>query len=296
MFDLAWLHPVTQTRLFFLSLPLSLLRMDLKCDNSDCPSREAAPKFLVCSGCSTVRYFVCERAGDALDVNGNVGNSDSEKRNIPPERFASEMRPAIVDVKIENTTAQETVVIGTIKIQVIDIAMTNRNGGFFGCVNKYSHELGKLALQFDAVGRLHYNEGCWQQDDFEDEQYLVYLERLIIEPAWQGKGLEALNGAQYIFTWPSVLTHLEPPLVNGWFGNPTPAEEAAWIAKRDRIIRFYRKDTSHPSHTIPVEYDAHFQELAPAETEARRGDAIWHIISFIQQGFFSVTLPLYVPK
>lgn len=53
----------------------------------------------------------------------------------------------IIDVKIEKTTAQETIEVGTIKIQVIDIAMTNRNGGFFECVDEYSHVSSALFFQ-----------------------------------------------------------------------------------------------------------------------------------------------------
>ncbi|KAJ7028529.1 hypothetical protein C8F04DRAFT_1119015, partial [Mycena alexandri] len=120
------------------------------------------------------------------------------------------------------------------------------------CQKSDAHELGKLALHFDARGRLRPNRGCWQPQDFRNEPYLVYLEELVIQPAWRGKGLstwvlpklfhlEALNGAQYIFTWPTVLGRLQPPLVNGFFGDRTPAEEDAWVMKRDRIIRFYRK-------------------------------------------------------
>ncbi|KAJ7141167.1 hypothetical protein C8R44DRAFT_762863 [Mycena epipterygia] len=158
----------------------------------------------------------------------------------------------------------------------------------------YSHELGKLALQFDGNGRLRPNAGCWRPADFRNENLLVYFKELMIEETWRGKGLgtwllpklfhlNELNGANFMFTWPTVLTYLEPPSVNGMFGDPTPTEQADWLAKRDRIIRFYQKAgfrrlanshffclakrTMHPSHSITIDADAAFQELPPADTE-----------------------------
>ncbi|KAJ7028532.1 hypothetical protein C8F04DRAFT_1398873 [Mycena alexandri] len=290
--------------------------MDLKCDNSNCPSAssgEAAPKLLVCSGCSAVRYCSKDCQTACWKVHNQVcwmhpAPLSGLRLRVEPENKAGCYAESddechreteysahkIINVKIEKTTAQETIEVGTIKIQVIDIAMTNRNGGFFECVNEYSHELGKLALHFDARGRLRPNRGCWQPQDFRNEPYLVYLEEFVIQPAWRGKGLgtwvlpklfhlEALNGTQYIFTWPTVLGYLEPPLVNGPFGNPTPAEQAAWTIKRDRIIRFYQKagfrrlansnffcfakNTSHLSYTIAIEEDAPVKELPPPTTE-----------------------------
>lgn len=114
-----------------------------------------------------------------------------------------------------------------------------------------------MALQFDNNGYLRLNDGCWVPEDFEEELFLVYIEELVIDPPWRGKGvgtslfsklfrLEELDGAHFIFVWPTILTYLEPSRAQvGLSGNPTPDEEAALVAKRveksDRIIEFYRK-------------------------------------------------------
>ncbi|KAJ7760943.1 hypothetical protein B0H16DRAFT_1884395 [Mycena metata] len=276
--------------------------MDLKCDNLDCPGASASPgvalqTLLVCSGCSAVHYCSkeCQKAcwkahkqacrmhpaslaGLRLRVVPEVEDYYLDEESDDGENEYSAQK--IIDLKIEKTTAKETIEVGTIKIQVIDIPMTNRNGGFFECVDEYSHELGKLALNFNARGRLRPNQGCWQPQDFRNNRYLVYLEELIIDPAWRGKGLgtwalpklfdlEALHGSQYIFAWPTVLGNLD--------------EQAAWTIKRDRIIRFFQKagfrrlinsdffcvakNASHRSRAIPIEEDAPFKELPPPTTE-----------------------------
>ncbi|KAJ7782472.1 hypothetical protein DFH07DRAFT_1055240 [Mycena maculata] len=233
-------------------------------------------------------------------VTDPYNDSDSDGGNFESESAAKKE----LDIKIEHTQNNTTTEVGHMKIQVIDIVKTLRFG-FFDCLDEYSHELGKLALHLDAIGRPLPNEGCWRPEDFQNECFLIYLEELVIEQAWRGQGLgtalfpklfhvDALRGADFIFTWPTPLSYLEPPLVNGWFGGPTPTEEAAWLAKRDRIIKFYRKagfrrlanshffclakDPSHPSHSIPVEADAPFEELPPpaTEEEARRRYMAYH--------------------
>ncbi|KAJ7162165.1 hypothetical protein C8R46DRAFT_1353178 [Mycena filopes] len=211
------------------------------------------------------------------------------------KHWAQQLYFAIVYVKIEHSTAGGgTTEVGTVQIQVIDIAMTNRNGGFFECVDEYARELGQLALYFDAYGRLQPNRGCWQPRDFKNERHLVYIQELDIEPAWRGKGLgawvlrtllnlPALQGARYLFTWPTVLLRFEPMSANGPFGDPTPTEQAAFLKKRDGIIQFYRKvgfrrlanghffcwakNRSHASHAISIEEGAPFEELPPPTTE-----------------------------
>ncbi|KAJ6594512.1 hypothetical protein B0H19DRAFT_1095832 [Mycena capillaripes] len=224
-------------------------------------------------------------------VDSSEDRSDGESDDDYESEYAARK---ILEIKIEHTQAEKTVGIGSIKIQRIDILKTRRFG-FFECLDEYSHELGKLALHFDHTGRLRPNGGCWRPSDFQNERFLVYVEQLIIEPEWRGKGvgswvlpklfdLEVLNTARYLFTWPTVLLHLEPPSVNGFWGEPTPAEQAAWVAKRDRIIRFHQKvgfrrlanghffcfarKNDHPSHLIPIEGDAPYADLPPPDTEA----------------------------
>jgi hypothetical protein len=80
----------------------------------------------------------------------------------------------------------------------------------------------------------------------------VYLEEVIIKPAWRGKGiatlllpklfeLDELKGTKFMFTWPTVLNHLEPPSVNGMFGTLTPDEQAARLKRIDCVVRFFQK-------------------------------------------------------
>ncbi|KAJ6594508.1 hypothetical protein B0H19DRAFT_63789 [Mycena capillaripes] len=280
--------------------------MDLKCDNANCPTATVPPsKLFACSGCSTVKY--CSKD---CQVTSWRSHKQVCRLHPPPSLsgirlrvMAKEMRSScqdenaysakkIVEVKIEHLQheAGEPDKVGFIKIQVIDIPMTRRNGGFFECLDENSH----LALQFDYAGRLHPNDGCWRASDFQNERFLVYIEELIIEQKWRGKGvgswvlpklfhLEVLNNARYLFAWPTVVSFLEPPSINGWRGRPTPAEQAAWVTRRDGFITFYRKvgfrrlanshffcfakKTDHPSHLIPMEEDAPFKELPPPDTE-----------------------------
>ncbi|KAF8136817.1 hypothetical protein K438DRAFT_1996900 [Mycena galopus ATCC 62051] len=188
--------------------------------------------------------------------------------------------------------------VGSAIIWVIDISMMRRNGGFFHYLEAYSHELGKLALHFDREGRLLPNPGCWQAQDFENEWFLVYLEKIIINEEWRGRGLatwllprlfhlDGVNGAHYIFTWPTVLNFLEPISANGLFGGLTQAENMAWLKKQERIIELFRKvgfrrlansefffclakKSDHASHSVPIEQDAPFEELPPATTEEEK--------------------------
>jgi hypothetical protein len=81
---------------------------------------------------------------------------------------------------------------------------------------------------------------------------IIYMHEVIIQDAWRGKGIgswalprlflmDELKGISFMFTWPTVLNSLEAPGVNGPFGEPTPSEMAAYEAKRQRIIKFYRQ-------------------------------------------------------
>ncbi|KAJ7467085.1 hypothetical protein FB451DRAFT_404819 [Mycena latifolia] len=242
----------------------------MKCDNKNCPSAAHALKLMVCTGCFSANYCSKEcqtsswsshkqacklhpppsLSGIRLRVappeekyNGNFEESDDEESEFSAKK--------IINVKIEHTEADKTLEVGYIKIQVIELAITRRFG-FFDCLDEYSHELAKLALQFDHNGYLNPNSGCWRPADFRKEGFLVYLEELVIEPEWRGRGLgtwllpklfhlDELKGSNFIFTWPTVLGHLWPPNVNGPFGLMTPAEQAAWETKRDLIIKFFQE-------------------------------------------------------
>ncbi|KAJ7140500.1 hypothetical protein C8R43DRAFT_588573 [Mycena crocata] len=285
--------------------------METTCDNPNCVA-SPSQKTLLCSGCSTAKYCsqkcqiatwpshkeACKfqpppsLAGIRVRVE-EPGEGSEEEYDDEEDSDSEYAAQKIVNVKIEHIQGDETVAVGSIKIQVIEIAKTRRLG-FFDCLDEYSHELGKLALHFDAYGRLRPNQGCWRPADFQKEPFLIYIELLEIEASWRGKGLgtwlvsqlfhlEALKQAKFMFTWPTVLMHLEPPSVNGMFGDPTPEEEARFIAKRDRNIKFFQKirfrrlansfffclakNKSHPSHSISVDDDAPFKDLHPADTK-----------------------------
>ncbi|KAJ7680954.1 hypothetical protein DFH06DRAFT_1164625 [Mycena polygramma] len=300
--------------------------MDSKCDNTNCPMATAtasAPKLplFVCSGCSVARYCsqACQEvswsshkqacrlhppphlAGISVRVveqearakfDGFWGYGGFDQVSDVENEFSAQK---IHDLKIEHTEAGKTVEVGYVKLQVIDIPMTRRNGRFFDCLDEYSHELGKLALHFDRLGYLRPNEGCWSRSDFEGEKYLVYIQDLVlVAEEWRGRGLgtwllpklfdlRIVHGAHYLFAWPTVLNSLEPPNVNGPFGALTPVEDAAWLFKRHLIITFFQKagfrrlangeffclakNASHPSHSITIAHDAPFKELPPPDTE-----------------------------
>ncbi|KAF7357874.1 N-acetyltransferase [Mycena venus] len=269
--------------------------MDSKCDNPRCPSTSPS-KLSACSGCSAVKY--CSKE---CQLASWPSHRQACKLYPPPSLSGIRVRPVahhegnfmkILAIEIEHVHGEKTVHVGSVKIQVIDTESFDE--GFFECLDEYSRDLAMLALHFDPMGRLRPNSGCWQPADFLDERFLVYLQEIVIVEAWRGKGLgtwllpklfylDGLNGAQYIFTWPTVLNFLEPIGINGPFGARTLAEQDAWLAKRDRIIGFHRrigfrrlanghffclaKNSSHPSHSVPIEEDAPFEELPPPETE-----------------------------
>ncbi|KAK7018856.1 N-acetyltransferase [Favolaschia claudopus] len=289
------------------------------CGNSHCPTTLAAnSQPALCARCSIVVYCsegcriaawpthkqeclaVAEPPPPSLQLRLRLLHRPKVVSPFRRENEYSAQR--ILDYKIEfhgDGQASQTLPVGEVRIQVIDIPMTRRNGGFFNCLDEYSHELGKLALHFDSDGMLHPNSGVFQPDDFETQNHLVYLQTVIVHEAWRSKGVgswlisqlfdldDVPNDAEYIFTWPTVLNTLEPIGVNGMFGDPTPAENAAWLAKKNRIIGWYRKagfrrlansgffclakQSTHPSRSLPIEHDAPFKELPPPMTEAEWG-------------------------
>ncbi|KAJ6625788.1 hypothetical protein B0H10DRAFT_590466 [Mycena sp. CBHHK59/15] len=291
--------------------------MESACENVNCASILLPSEILLCSGfisCSKECQVASWRshkkacmlhpppslAGIRLVVKGGYdadGDLDHADGGWDDEDGLEEddlMFSALKSIKVQ--IEHINVPVGFVKFKVIDLQKVRRCG-FFDCLDECSHELGKLALLFDGNGRLHFKEGCWRAADFNGENFMVYLDELVIEPEWRGKGLgtwllpklfflEELKESRFIFAWPTLLNFLEPPLANGPFGSRTPAEQVDWIRKRDLIIKMFRKagfrrlcnsdffclakKSSHPSHSIPLDGDAPFEELPPATTEDER--------------------------
>ncbi|KAJ7646687.1 hypothetical protein FB45DRAFT_891078 [Roridomyces roridus] len=282
----------------------------IECDSPSCPSRGKTCRFYTpactCSGCSGPKYcsFQCQDAAWATHKTVCTVPSSASKAGVhihalekgPREQSETEYDAQTVSKSNTRPGAALPQKVGHAKLQIIEIWKT-REYGFFDCLNEYSQQLGQMALHFDVIGRLKPNRGCWQPEDFDGQPYLVYLEELVVDLPWRGKGigsailpmlfqLSELNGAGFILTFPTVLNRLEPPSVNGPFGDLTPEEEDTWLAKRDRIIEFYRKsgfrrlansdffclaeDASHPSRSIPIDGDAKFEELPPPTTQEER--------------------------
>ncbi|KAJ7162169.1 hypothetical protein C8R46DRAFT_345154 [Mycena filopes] len=197
------------------------------------------------------------------------------KRPLDDFEFSA-MTP--VNVLIEHEQGDRYVKVGIVKMQLVDIARA-RSIGFAYCMDALSQDFAELSTHFDNNGRLRPNKGCWKAEDFQAERCITYIDEVIIDEAWRGKGLgtwlipklfqlQNLRGAQFIFTWPSVLSRLEHGPTD------TPAKKAAHYAKSMRIIGFFQKvgfrrlgnslffclanDASHPSRSIPVEEDAHY--------------------------------------
>ncbi|KAJ7282652.1 hypothetical protein C8J57DRAFT_1218841 [Mycena rebaudengoi] len=283
------------------------------------------PALFICSGCSSARYcskdcqlaswrshkvackltppislagitlLVQTKYGAKPDTDEDEDEDEDEIRDVVDHK-GSPVKTRIL--KIQHTSTEATVEVGYVRIQVIDLRKIPPHQ-FFEYFDEVSHELAKLALLFDGNGNLHPNDGCWSAADFANERHMVYITELFIEEAWRARGLgswllprlfylKELKSAQFVFSWPTVLLFLEPPLANGLFGEPTPDEQLAWVAKRDRIIKFYRrvefrrlansnffclaKKLSHPSHAIPMDEDAPLKPLPPPrnEEEARQ--------------------------
>ncbi|KAJ7646656.1 hypothetical protein FB45DRAFT_998104 [Roridomyces roridus] len=200
-----------------------------------------------------------------------------------------------VDIEYARPGITIPIKIGYISLDVIDFTQA-RVQGFFDCLDGHSQELGQLALYFDSFGYLRPNNGCWNPADFQGERSLIYIPEFVVEEAWRGKGvgraifpklfeLPQLDGAGFIFAWPTVLGHLEPR-VNGNYN------QQAWEAKRDRIVEFFgkasiscenclagfrrlanstffclAKDGGHTSHSILIDGEAPYQQLPPPITE-----------------------------
>ncbi|KAJ7683265.1 hypothetical protein B0H14DRAFT_3060111 [Mycena olivaceomarginata] len=272
----------------------------MKCENARCPSTSPSPKLFLCGGCSTVKYCsekcqlasrtshkqVCKLYPPPSSLSGiRLRVVRKQEDNVPLEEETEFSALKILELEILHIEGENLVKVGVIEIYVIDIPMMHRNGGFFRMPQRIlsSKDLGQLALHFDHDGDLHPNRGCWQPKDFKKERFLVYLNQITFH---LGRGV--LNGAQYIFSWPTVLNNLEPIPINGIFGRLTAAENEAWLRKRERIIEFFArydsgdvgfrrlanaqffclaKRSSHPSHLVAVEEDAPFEDLPPATTE-----------------------------
>ncbi|KAJ7646664.1 hypothetical protein FB45DRAFT_891034 [Roridomyces roridus] len=232
------------------------------------------------------------------DSNSGSEEEDEDELDMEGEGWMTAIKGVVVDIEYTHPETNATVKVGHAFLQVINIpkALTFPYG-FFGCLDDNSRELALLALHFDEIGRLCPNNGCWQPEDFDLEESLVNLTVLVVDVPWRGKGigrdvfsklfeLPELNETGLILSYPSVLNHLEPDGVNGRFGKRTAEEQAAYQAKWDRNVKFYQKsafrrlansdffclakDTTHPSHSIPIDQDAPYQDLPPPTTEEER--------------------------
>ncbi|KAJ7282650.1 hypothetical protein C8J57DRAFT_1554813 [Mycena rebaudengoi] len=268
------------TSTFYL---LRLLLCSIDCQIASWRSHKLACKLAPPSSLAGIKFVVTADDDEAY-VDDEEGDDDDEN---PFSALKT------LNVKIEHTSTETTVKVGNVEIQVIDLRKIPPYQ-FFDYFDEFSHDLANLALLFDTNGRLRPNEGCWRAADFRSESHLVYVKELVIEVSWRGRGLgtwllprlfylEELKDARFLFSWPTVLNQLESPLANGRFGEPTLDEQLAWVAKRDRIIKFYRKvgfrrlansdffclakKSSHLSHAIPMDEDAPLKPLPPPRNE-----------------------------
>ncbi|KAE9404758.1 FMN-linked oxidoreductase [Gymnopus androsaceus JB14] len=185
--------------------------------------------------------------------------------------------------------------VGEMIVQVIDRSEIYEP--FFDVLEDRSQELGLFVLLFDREeGRLRADvlqagTKCWNDEDADSMHLypMLYIEELVIEEEWRGKGvgswavpqlfetneIEKLE-ACYIFTFPTVLNRLEPQI---WFREPTKEETKAYNEKKHRIIKFYRrigfrrlgnsdffcfaKDATHRSRQIAPEDDAGYIKAIP---------------------------------
>ncbi|KDQ60347.1 hypothetical protein JAAARDRAFT_205307 [Jaapia argillacea MUCL 33604] len=246
-----------------------------------------------CSGGTFVeglRLVVERDEASDIDEEDDDSEEDDDPEEYPEEDysevFSEDSWLKNLGVKIESA---EGAIVGRVAIQLIYPARTDGDG-FFDCLDEMSRELSQFALLFDDYGDLqsnvaHAGTRCWKARDFDEDGVLMYVASLIIEEKWRGRGvgtwalprlflLNELKHARFMFTWPTVLNHLEP----------TPQEEVAWVMKQNRIIKFYRavgfrrvghsdffcyaKLPSHGSRAIPADADAEYQEPPPPRTEA----------------------------
>ncbi|KAJ7282648.1 hypothetical protein C8J57DRAFT_1172645 [Mycena rebaudengoi] len=264
--------------------------MDAKCENPQCPMvpDSTTPATFVCSDCSSARYCsqACQDASmpaheaackltPPASLSGIELVVTRDRSNGSDHEFAA-LKTLIVNIK--HKSAGNTVEVGTVKIQVVSLRDIPPNS-FFNFLDAFSHDLANLAQLFNGNGKLRSNTGCWSAADFASQNYLVYIEEMIIEESWRERGLGSwllprlfylkelrVRGAQFIITWPTVLNQLEPRV------QATPATQRAWETKQERIIKFFQRagfrrlansfffclanDASHPSHAIPVDEDA----------------------------------------
>ncbi|KAJ7646674.1 hypothetical protein FB45DRAFT_998113 [Roridomyces roridus] len=274
-----------------------------QCDNASCVQQVHLGDYkrgVVCSGCSEAQY--CEpRCQEASWLSHEATctvplSVDLKAIRVrvkeDEEEYLDDSAITGVDIDIQYTYPETnaTVKVGHAFLQVIDIAEALAFPfGFFGCLDEFSGpdgELARLALHFDDFARLRPNNGCWQPADFDYGEPLVFLTKLVVDVPWRGKGigsdifsklfeLRELSEAGIIVTYPNVLHYLEPKM-----DKPT---RAAYQAKEDGIIKFYQKsafrrlasseffclakDPTHPSHSIPIDQDAPYQDLPPPKTD-----------------------------
>ncbi|KAJ7646677.1 hypothetical protein FB45DRAFT_179313 [Roridomyces roridus] len=266
---------------------------------------------IICSGCEGVRYcsYQCQVAAWALQhqvvcaaplsvaLSGihlrvweqpRSDDSDEEEDEDHGRYYTDTLKDRArktlkLEIMYTDPKTNRAHKVGHVIVEIIKLALV-RGSGFHESLDGYSRELARLSAEFDSRGRISANNGCWQPGDFDGERRLVYLEEFIVDVPWRGKGiggivlpmlfeLTEVEGARFIFSWPTVLDDLEPRASDDGF---TDAEQATLRAKCDRIIAFYRragfrrlinshffclaKDNNHASHSVPADEDAPYQE------------------------------------
>ncbi|KDQ60348.1 hypothetical protein JAAARDRAFT_205308 [Jaapia argillacea MUCL 33604] len=278
----------------------------MSCDNANCTAKSSALNLSQCSLCKTAAYCsdACKRAAapshkkecSKIVVNGLhliVTYDEAQEGDGDDEDEDEESDTAWLKHLHINIVSGEGETVGRIKIQIITPSKAYE--GLFLSLDEESSELSQFAVIFDDDGRLlksvgKAGSGCWSPKDTSPGGILVYIEELVVEKPWRDRGvgswalprlylLDPLKKARFLFTWPTVLNHLEPTTVPVG-QEPTLQQKAEWAAKKEGIAAFFRKvgfrrvgtssffcfakDPKHRSRSISIEEDAKHHSPPPS--------------------------------
>ncbi|KAJ7646665.1 hypothetical protein FB45DRAFT_891036 [Roridomyces roridus] len=285
-----------------------------QCDNASCGNQVPSSIWssgVLCSGCSGARYCAapCQEVSWAshkaictvpksvklgeirlhCKIEEEDEDEDEDGYDSDEDMDSTCIKNISVDIEYKPFGSNTAVKIGYARLVLVDIEKT-RSVGFFFRLDDESDELSNFAVLFDDEGPLRPNSGCWQPEDFDEQDYLVVLTELVVDIPWREQGigrsvfqklfkLEQLHGSRFIFAWPTA-----------WASSIQKESTAAYSAKCDRVVKFFQKsafrrvvnsrffclanDIRHASHSIPLDQDApyHDSELPPTITleEAQR--------------------------